>query len=83
VSDSRRQRNERGVWQPRYWEHVVRDDDDFKRCLDYLHWNPVKHKLVSRVRDYPWSSLFKYVELGEYDIDWGSEGPDVPGAEWD
>lgn len=84
VSDSQRTRNERGVWQPRYWEHVVRDDDDFKRCLDYIHWNPVKHGLVPRVRDYPWSSFFKWVELGEYDINWGEgEVRDIDGAEWD
>lgn len=84
VSESQRARNERGVWQPRYWEHVVRDEVDFKRCLDYVHWNPVKHGLATRVRDYPWSSFFKWVDLGEYDINWGEgEVPDVTGAEWD
>jgi putative transposase len=74
----------RNVWQPRYWEHVVRDDDDFKRCLDYIHWNPVKHGLVRRVQDYPWSSFCQWVEMGEYDIDWGAgEVTDIAGAEWD
>jgi len=74
----------RNVWQPRYWEHVVRDEDDFKRCLDYIHWNPVKHGLVKRVRDYPWSSFFKWVERGEYDLNWGEgEVRDIDGAEWD
>lgn len=81
---SRGPRRGRNVWQPRYWEHVVRDEDDFKRCLDYIHWNPVKHGLVTRVADYPWSSFFKWVELGEYTLDWGTgEVRDVQGAEWD
>jgi putative transposase len=84
VSPSRRKHPERSVWQRRFWEHTVRDEDDFKRCADYVHWNPVKHGLVARVRDYPWSSFHRYVESGEYDLDWGSgEVADVPGAEWE
>ncbi|MFO0810752.1 MAG: transposase [Gemmataceae bacterium] len=75
VSASRSRRGERGVWQRRYWEHTCDDADDFKHHLDYLHWNPVKHGLVTRVRDYPWSSFHRYVALGEYDIDWGSADP--------
>ncbi len=74
-SQSRQQRRERGIWQQRYWEHNCRDEDDLKRCVDYIHWNPVKHKLVSCVRDYPWSSFHKYVTLGEYEVDWGGENP--------
>jgi putative transposase len=85
VSASRTGRQERGVWQPRFWEHVVRDEDDFKRCLDYVHWNPVKHGVVSRVKDYPWSSFRRYVELGEYDLEWGGEVEvkNLSGAEWE
>lgn len=84
VSRARRRQRERGVWQPRFWEHTVRDEDDFKRCLDYTHWNPVKHGLVSRVRGWPWSSFGRYVALGEYEPDWGSAGTaDVSGAEWE
>ena len=84
VSEGKRRRAERGVWQPRYWEHVVRDEDALKRCLDYVHWNPVKHGLVQRVRDYPHSSFLRWVERGEYDLNWGDgEVTDVPGAEWD
>ena len=44
---------------------------DLKRCVDYTHLNPVKHKLVERLRDWPWSSFHRYVKLGEYEIDWG------------
>ncbi|HEY7328212.1 MAG TPA: transposase [Gemmataceae bacterium] len=72
---SRLHHRERAVWQRRFWEHTCRDEDDLKRCLDYLHWNPVKHGLVSRVRDYPWSSFHRYARLGEYDPDWGTENP--------
>ena len=83
-SPSRRQRGERGVWQRRFWEHVVRDDDDFKRCLDYIHCNPVKHGLAERASAYPFSSFGRWVELGEYDSLWGTgEVVDIPGAEWE
>ncbi|MFO0808964.1 MAG: transposase [Gemmataceae bacterium] len=84
-SASRERHRERAVWQRRFWEHTCGDADDLKRCLDYLHWNPVKHGLVERVRDYPWSSFHRYVALGEYDIDWGSADP-CPGyhtPEWE
>jgi REP element-mobilizing transposase RayT len=42
ISESRRKKGEHGIWQRRFWEHTIRDDEDFKRCLDYVHWNPVK-----------------------------------------
>jgi putative transposase len=77
---------ERAVWQHRFWEHTVRDADDLKRCVDYLHYNPVKHGLVSRVAEYPWSTFHKYVRLGEYEPGWGTGEvavPEVPGAEWE
>jgi putative transposase len=71
---------QRGIWQPRFWEHTVRDEGDLKRCVDYVHWNPVKHGLIRRVMDYPWSSFHRYVRLGEYAGDWGAEDP-CPGLE--
>jgi|SRR5579885_1079845 len=72
---SRRRHRERAVWQRRFWEHTCRDEEDLKRFLDYLHWNPVKHRLAARVRDYPWSSFHRFVQLGEYDLDWGGDNP--------
>ncbi len=51
-SASRIKRGERGIWQRRYWEHVIRDEDDFERHVDYIHCNPVKHGWVRRVRDW-------------------------------
>ena len=75
VSGARRARQERAVWQRRFWEHTCRDEEDLKRCIDYVHWNPVKHRLVRRVVDYPWSSFHRYVLLGEYSPDWGGVDP--------
>jgi len=84
-SANREKHRERAVWQHRFWEHTVRDGDDLERCLNYLHWNPVKHGLVSRVADYPWSSFHRYVRDGIYEPHWGNAEtcPDVPGAEWE
>jgi len=71
---------QRGIWQPRFWEHTVAGEDDLKRCVDYVHWNPVKHGFVRRVKDYAWSSFHRYVSAGEYAGDWGAEDP-CPGLE--
>ena len=84
-SESRLRHREANVWQRRFWERTVRDEDDLKRCVDYLHWNPVKHGLVDRVGEYPWSSYHKFLLSGEYEADWGREDPS-PGmleAGWD
>jgi putative transposase len=72
VRRSRSVRGERGVWQRRFFEHTCRGDEDLKRCLDYLHVNPLKHGLVQRVADWPWSSFHRYVAQGEYEARWGS-----------
>jgi putative transposase len=85
MTANRAAHGERAVWQHRYWEHTIRDEDDFARCVDYIHFNPVKHGLVERVRDWPHSSFHRWAEAGLYEPDWG-EGPsirDVPGAEWE
>jgi putative transposase len=79
-SRSRTKHRHRGVWQKRYWEHVVRDDDDLERCVDYIHWNPRKHNLVKRVRDWPYSTFHRFVANGQYDIDWGGTDPT---PDWD
>jgi putative transposase len=79
-SASRQKHRQRGIWQKRYWEHMICDEDDLKRCVGYVHWNPRKHNRVSRVRDWPWSSFHRFVERGEYSIDWGGTDP-APG--WD
>ena len=45
-------KREKGIWQRRYWEHVIRDDADLERHVDYIHFNPVKHGHVTRVADW-------------------------------
>jgi len=82
VSASRVAKGERSVWQRRFFEHTVRDEADMKRCVDYVHVNPLKHRLVGRVRDWPWSSFHRYVRLGEYAVEWGDAGAWY-GDEWD
>lgn len=72
LSDSREKKSERGIWQRRFYEHTCRDERDLKRFVDYLHVNPLKHGLVKRVRDWPWSSFSRYVRMGEYPSDWGN-----------
>ena len=72
---SRRRRHQHGLWQPRFWEHVVRDEDDLARHVDYIHWNPVKHGLVGRVRDWPYSTFHRFVRLGMYPPEWGAFEP--------
>lgn len=57
LSPSRAKRRERSLWQRRFWEHLIRDQDNFSRHVDYIHWNPVKHGWVKRVADWPYSSF--------------------------
>jgi putative transposase len=71
VSESMRKRGERGIWQRRFWEHLIRDESDLRRHADYIHWNPVKHGYVRRVVDWPYSTFHRYVRQGVYPSDWG------------
>ncbi len=66
-------RNERAIWQRRFWEHQIRDDEDYARHVDYIHVNPVKHGHVSRSSDWPHSSFMSYVERGVYSTDWAAD----------
>ncbi|MEW8084682.1 MAG: transposase [Candidatus Thiodiazotropha endolucinida] len=68
---SRQTRRELAFWQRRFWEHHIRDECDFIRHCDYIHFNPVKHGLVDCVLDWPWSSFHRYVRQGVYPMDWG------------
>lgn len=73
-SRSRIGKNERGFWQRRYWEHLVRDEADFRRCLDYIHYNPVKHGHAAHACDWPHSSFRHWVARGVYPMDWAATG---------
>ena len=78
-SSSKIAHRERGLWQRRYWEHMIRDDADLARRVDYIHFNPVKHGLVTRVCDWPHSSFHRYVADGVLPLDWGGEVEPIPG----
>ena len=69
-SASRVAKGERGIWQRRFWEHTIRDADDFARHVDDVHFNPVKHGLVARAIDWPHSSFKRAVARGDYPADW-------------
>ena len=75
VPVSRDHRGEYALWQKRFWEHTIRDDGDFERCADYIHFNPVKHRLVSTPAAWPFSSLHRYARTGVLARDWGGNNP--------
>jgi len=77
-SASRTAKGERGIWQRRFWEHTVRDEGDFERHVNYVHFNPVKHGLVGNAKDWPFSSFRRAVVRGDYPSNWGS-GEEVAG----
>ena len=74
VSSSRLAKRERGLWQRRYWEHQIRDEDDLVRHVDYIHFNPVKHGWASRPVEWPHSTLHGYIMRGMASPDWGGGG---------
>ncbi|MDB5801494.1 MAG: transposase like family protein [Rhodocyclales bacterium] len=73
IIPSRKSKGERGIWQRRYWEHQIRDEDDFARHVDYIHFNPVKHGHAARVADWPHSSFHRYVSQGMLAADWSGD----------
>jgi putative transposase len=80
VPAKRNRRGEYSLWQRRFWEHTIRDETDFARHFDYIHYNPVKHALVSRVSDWPHSSFHRYVRSGLLPQDWGGTVAVADGA---
>ena len=77
------ERNAKGewnLWQRRFWEHTVRDELDFRRHADYIHFNPVKHGLVKQAADWPHSTFHRFVAEGIYPNDWGgADGQSMEG----
>ncbi len=84
-SFSRTRRKERNIWQRRFWDHLIRDEADFIAYCDYIHYNPVKHRLCETPQQWPFSSLHRLISEGVYPPDWGSNEIASPeGAEvWD
>jgi len=76
LSSVQRRRDERGIWQWRFWEHTIRSDDDYAAHMDYVHFNPVKHGLVTDAWAWPLSSFHRCVAAGVYPAEWvGGGGP--------
>ena len=71
-------KRERGIWQRRFWEHLIRDERDLMHHFDYVHYNPVKHGYVAVPAAWPWSSIHRYLRQGWLAPDWGA-GFDSPG----
>ncbi|MHC1740368.1 MAG: transposase [Anaerolineaceae bacterium] len=67
---SHQKHHEAAIWQRRFWEHTILDEEDFENHLDYIHYNPIKHGYVTRSADWEWSSFRRYVNDGIYDLDW-------------
>ena len=76
-SATRVARGERGIWQRRFWEHLIRNDADYARHVEYCYINPVKHALVARVRDWPHSSFHRDVRRGIFAVDWAGDAGEV------
>lgn len=70
ISSARKKHRERGVWQRRFWEHTIRDEDDLAHHVNYIHYNPVKHELVKCPHQWSFSSFHRWVEEGYYSADW-------------
>jgi len=69
-SASRLHHRRRGVWQRHFWEHQIRDADDFESHVDYIHYNPVKHNHAACPHAWPYSTFARAVAARRYDADW-------------
>jgi len=68
---SRINKGERGIWQRRYWEHVIRNEEDYEQHVNYIHFNPVKHGHVNRPVDWEFSSIHRFIRNGIIARNWG------------
>ena len=72
-NQSRVAKRERGIWQRRYWEHLIRDEQDYLRHVEYIHYNPVKHGYATKATQWPYSSIHRYIKSGVIDEHWGAD----------
>ena len=72
ISKSRSKAGYKPIWQKKYYEHAIRDDKDFELRFNYIHFNPVKHGYVEKVKNWQFSSFHCYVDKGYYDEEWGN-----------
>ncbi len=74
ITEKQKNRGEKNIWQKRYWEHTIRDEEDLHRHIDYIHYNPVKHGYESSVKNWKYSTFNKFVQDGFYEADWCNFG---------
>lgn len=72
INASREGKRERGIWQRRYWEHLIRNDEGMARHVDHIHHNPVKHGHVAKAADWKYSSIHTYIRTGKLAASWGA-----------
>ncbi len=78
ANPARTAKREQAIWQHRYWEHLLRDETDYIRHVEYIHYNPVKHGQTASAIEWPYSSFQRYVDAGTYPANWGQAA-----MEWD
>ncbi|NES77302.1 MULTISPECIES: transposase [unclassified Okeania] len=84
ISLSRQKRKESNLWQRRFWEHLIRDEQDFVNHCDYIHYNPVRHGLCTNPQDWQFSSIHRFIAQRIYPANWGRDGsPEIPQGIWD
>ncbi|MGQ3891600.1 REP-associated tyrosine transposase [Legionella sp. CNM-4043-24] len=81
ISSSRQGKRERGIWQRRFWEHIIRDEQDYERHLNYIHYNPVKHGYVESPSQWPYSSIHRYINSGILPMDWTTADAEIKSGE--
>ena len=82
INKSRRSKGERGIWQRRFWEHLIRDEQDYENHVNYIHFNPVKHRYVESAVDWPYSTIHAYISNGVLSHDWGGGIESIPEIEF-
>jgi putative transposase len=70
LTQSRKDKREKDIWQRRYWEHSITHEEDLKKHIDYIHYNPIKHGYVKQAKEWEYSTFKKYVQQGLYDENW-------------
>jgi len=82
INPSRASKRERGLWQRRYWEHLIRDDKDYNAHVNYIHYNPVKHGYVQQAVKWPHSSIHRYIKKGDISKNWGGDDKQTNSDRW-
>ena len=79
ISQSRQKQGESNLWQRRFWEHLIVDEDDFANHCNYIHYNPVKHNLCSYPQQWEFSTISRFINQGIYPPNWGmNQAPKIP-----